>query len=411
MTKNSKSPLAPSVTPELPEIAGVRLGAKGVGIKYRDRVDLMLAEFIPATTVAGVLTQSSTASAPVDWCREHLPRGNARGLIVNSGNANAFTGKVGQQHVAKTCDAVARSLGCDPTQIFIASTGVIGEFLPIDRITESVVPLHQSLSNEAWRSAAEAIMTTDTFPKVATRSLNIGGTSVRVNGIAKGSGMIEPNMATMLAFVFTDAAIPANILSPLLVQANDTSFNSITVDSDTSTSDTCLMFATGAAHNPVPESKTDPLLDDFALGLSDLMQDLAIQIVRDGEGASKLIKITVLGAESHTAAKQVAKTIANSPLVKTAIAGEDANWGRVVMAVGKADTRVSVSDLQIKFGEIPITRGGQVIADYDESLVTQHLKGTEINMEVNLGVGDGQAVVWTCDLTHGYISINADYRS
>ena len=411
MTKLSKSPLAPSVSPELPVIAGVKLGASGVGIKYRDRLDLMLAEFIPTTTVAGVLTQSSTASAPVDWCRDNLPGGNARGLIVNSGNANAFTGKVGQQHVAKMCDVAARSLGCDTAQIFVASTGVIGEFLPIDRITEAIDPLHKSLSNEGWQDAAEAIMTTDTFPKVATRSLNIGDKPIRLNGIAKGSGMIEPNMATMLAFVFTDAAIPENILSSLLIQANDTSFNSITVDSDTSTSDTCLMFATGAAGNPVPESKTDPLLDDFSQGLSDLMQDLAIQIVRDGEGASKLIKISVLGAENHLAAKQVAKRIANSPLVKTAIAGEDANWGRVVMAVGKSDERVSISDLQIKFGGIPITRGGQVIAGYDESEVTQHLKGAEINMEVDLGVGDGQAVVWTCDLTHGYITINADYRS
>ena len=411
MDKNSRSPLAPTDFPELPVVPGVKVGAKSVGIKYRDRLDLMLAKFTEGTTVAGVLTQSSTASAPVVWCREYLPGGNARGLIVNSGNANAFTGAIGNKHVADTCTAVARSIGCDPTQVFIASTGVIGEFLPIDKITENVGALNQSLSNEGWQRAAEAIMTTDTFPKVATRYMEIGGTPVRVNGIAKGSGMIEPNMATMLAFIFTDAAIPANILTSLLIQENDASFNSITVDSDTSTSDTCLMFATGAADNPIPQSKADPLLDDFTKGLSELMRDLAIQIVRDGEGATKLIKISVNGAETHADAKRVAKNIANSPLVKTAIAGEDANWGRVVMAVGKSDARVSISNLQIKFGGIPITKGGQVIANYDENEVTQHLQGKEIDMEVDLGVGDGQAVVWTCDLTHGYISINADYRS
>ena len=411
MSENIKSPLAPSEIPALPVIEGVKLGAQSAGIKYRDRLDLMLAEFIPETTVAGVLTQSSTASAPVAWCRENLQQGNARGLIVNSGNANAFTGTIGQQHVAKTCDVVASTIGCDPAQIFVASTGVIGEFLPIERIVENVSTLHQSLSKEEWQSAAEAIMTTDTFPKVATRTLNIGDKTVRVNGIAKGSGMIEPNMATMLAFIFTDAAIPANILRSLLVRANDTSFNSITVDSDTSTSDTCLMFATGAAGNPVPKSEVDPVLENFSQGFADLMQDLAIQIVRDGEGATKLIKIAVRGAESYLAAKNAAKTIANSPLVKTAIAGEDANWGRVIMAVGKSDEIVSIADLQIKFGGIPITQGGQVIADYDETKVTQHLQGEEIYIEVDLGVGDGKAVVWTCDLTHGYISINADYRS
>ena len=411
MSENIKSPLAPSETPSLPVIEGVKLGAQSAGIKYRDRLDLMLAEFIPETTVAGVLTQSSTASAPVAWCRENLREGNARGLIVNSGNANAFTGTIGRQDVAKTCDVVASTIGCDPAQIFVASTGVIGEFLPIERIIENVNTLHQSLSDEEWHSAAEAIMTTDTFPKVATRTLNIGGAPVRVNGIAKGSGMIEPNMATMLAFIFTDAAIPANILRSLLIRANDASFNSITVDSDTSTSDTCLMFATGAAGNPVPISEMDPVLENFSRGFSGLMQDLAIQIVRDGEGATKLIQIAVRGAEDHLAAKNVAKTIANSPLVKTAIAGEDANWGRVVMAVGKSDASVSIAHLQIKFGGIPITQGGQVIDDYDETKVTQHLQGDEISMEVDLGVGDGEAVVWTCDLTHGYISINADYRS
>ena len=411
MTGVSRSPLAPSVFAELPVIEGVKLGAIGAGIKYQDRFDLMLAEFSPNTAVAGVLTQSATARAPVIWCKEKLVNGYARGLIVNSGNANAFTGNTGSQHVVSTCEAVADCIGCDPDQVFIASTGVIGEILPIDKITGNIHSLHHSLSPEGWSSAAQAIMTTDTFPKVATRELNIDGVPVKLSGMAKGSGMIEPNMATMLAFVFTDAAISTEVLRPLLSMANEASFNSITVDSDTSTSDTCLMFATGAAANPMPESVKDPMLETFTAGVVDLMQDLAVQVVRDGEGATKLIKVTVTGAESNQAAKRIAKSIANSPLVKTAIAGEDANWGRVVMAVGKAGEKISNSRLEISFGRVLITQGGRVVDDYDESEVTQHLKGQEIEVRAHLGVGDGQSVVWTCDLTHGYISINADYRS
>ncbi len=411
MTEDSRSPLAPRDIADLTPIDGVKLGAIGAGIKYQDRFDLMLAEFSADTAVAGVLTQSATASAPVMWCKENLVSGSARGLIVNSGNANAFTGDTGARHVTSTCEAVANCIGCDSGQVFIASTGVIGEFLPIDRITGNVHSLHQSLSTQGWRNAAEAIMTTDTFPKVATRELSIGGVPVKLNGIAKGSGMIEPNMATMLAFVFTDAAISADVLRPLLTVANEVSFNSITVDSDTSTSDTCLMFATGAAANPVPQSVNDPILEEFTAGVVDLMQDLAIQVVKDGEGANKLIKVTVTGAENNQAAKRVAKSIANSPLVKTAIAGEDANWGRVVMAVGKAGEKISNPRLEISFGGVLITQGGRVVEDYDESEVTQHLKGQEIEVRAHLGVGDGQSEVWTCDLTHGYISINADYRS
>lgn len=411
MTGDSRSPLAPSVITDLPAIEGIKVGAIGAGIKYQGRYDLMLAEFCPDTAVAGVLTQSATASAPVIWCKENLVNGSARGLIVNSGNANAFTGDAGIRHVANTCEAVADFIGCDSDQVFIASTGVIGEILPIERITGNIHSLQQSLSSKGWRSAAEAIMTTDTFPKVATRELSIDGVPVKLSGIAKGSGMIEPDMATMLAFVFTDAAISAEVLRPLLAMANEVSFNSITVDSDTSTSDTCLMFATGAAANPMPESVNDPMLEEFKAGVIDLMQDLAVQVVKDGEGATKLIKVTVTGAESNQAAKRIAKSIANSPLVKTAIAGEDANWGRVVMAIGKAGERISNSRLEISFGGVLITQAGCVVDDYDETEVTQHLKGKEIEVKAHLGVGEGQSVVWTCDLTHGYVSINADYRS
>jgi glutamate N-acetyltransferase/amino-acid N-acetyltransferase len=371
----------------------------------------MLAEFAPETTVAGVLTRSGTASAPVLWCRHQLPGGIARGLIVNSGNANAFTGNTGSQHVETTANAVSDRIGCDPCEVFVASTGVIGEFLPVERITQNIERLHNSLSDEGWGKAAEAIMTTDTFPKTVTRQLHIAGVPVTLNGIAKGSGMIEPDMATMLAFMFTDAAIGADVLQALLVKANEESFNAISVDSDTSTSDTCLMFATGVAGNAIPSSATDPMLNEFMGGMVDLMQELAIQVVRDGEGASKLIEVMVTGAEDNSAAKRVAKTIANSPLVKTAIAGEDANWGRVVMAVGKTTEKFSQADLEICFGGVRITKNGQRIDGYDESQVTQHLKGQEIMLEVDLGVGSGRSTVWTCDLTHDYISINADYRS
>ncbi|MGI9316744.1 MAG: bifunctional glutamate N-acetyltransferase/amino-acid acetyltransferase ArgJ [bacterium] len=411
MNGTTRSPLAPAIIAELPSVGGVNLGAVGAGIKYKDRNDLMLIEFVPDTTVSGVLTRSTTASAPVIWCRENLAQGRARGLIVNSGNANAFTGTVGTKHVKSMCSAVASCMDCDPAKVFIASTGVIGEFLPIDNITSNIEPLHRSLSTEGWKEASEAIMTTDTFPKVATRKLNIAGTPVVLNGFAKGSGMIEPDMATMLAFIFTDAAIPRDILQLLLVAANENSFNAITVDSDTSTSDTCLMFATGAAGNPLPDSVSDPVLKEFLVGVADLMQDLAIQVVKDGEGATKLIKVTVTGAEDDRCAKRIAKAIANSPLVKTAIAGEDANWGRVVMAVGKSGEKLSMTDLKISFGGVLITKGGRRVDDYEESQVTQHLKGQEIELEVDLGVGTGNSVVWTCDLTHGYISINADYRS
>lgn len=406
-----KSPLAPAQSAELPAIDGIRLATVAAGIKYQNRDDLMLASFTAGTTVAGVLTQSGTASAPVHWCRKQLSRSNPRALIVNSGNANAFTGITGELHVEQTCESVAHYLDCEPGEIFIASTGVIGEFLPIEKITGSMSTLVSALESDQWPAASRAIMTTDTFAKTATRQAMIGDVSVTLNGFAKGSGMIEPNMATMLAFIFTDANIQQSVLQGLLADANHDSFNAITVDSDTSTSDTCLMFATGNAGNIQPSSLLDKTLDDFRKSLNGLMHDLALQVVRDGEGASKLIEVSVSGAISASAARKVAKSIANSPLVKTAIAGEDANWGRVVMAVGKSGEEIDASKLEVRFGGVCITKNGQQIEGYDESLVTAHLKQKEIKLQVDLGVGSGFSTVWTCDLTHEYISINADYRS
>ncbi len=404
------SPLAPPCFPDLEDLSGVRFSVAAAGIKYPGRNDLMLARFEPGTTVAGVLTRSKTASAPVLSCRKHLKGGRAVGLIVNSGNANAFTGRTGDRHCRMICEAVAGSLGCDAAEIFIASTGVIGEPLPIHRIEDALAGLCCN-PDARFEDAARAIMTTDTFAKGAGITSQIGGTPVRIHGIAKGSGMIEPDMATMLAFVFTDAKIPARLLQALLEDANARSFSAITVDSDTSTSDTCLLFATGKAGNAPPTGIEDDSLDRFRQDLRALTLDLAKQVVRDGEGATKLIEIRVTGAGNDTEARVIGKSIANSPLVKTAIAGEDANWGRIVMAVGKSGMRVDRDRLGIRMGRIAIARNGRAVEGYDEDRVTAHLKGQAIRIDVDVGVGEGGSVVWTCDLTHGYITINADYRS
>ncbi|WP_424948083.1 bifunctional glutamate N-acetyltransferase/amino-acid acetyltransferase ArgJ [Candidatus Spongiihabitans sp.] len=410
-----KSRLAPTRFPDLGEISGVKFAAIAAGIKHQDRNDLMLASFCPGTAVAGVFTQSSTASAPVVLCRDHLASGAAAALIVNAGNANAFTGKIGEQHCQATCRAVAKAINCDADKIFVASTGVIGAPLPIDRIVNAIPRLADKLHPNHWRDAAQAITTTDTFAKGATVRTAIADAPVTINGFAKGSGMIEPDMATMLAFIFTDAAIPRAALQSLLVAANERSFNCITVDSDTSTSDTCLLFATGQAGNPPLCDADDAALDDFKRALAQVMTDLALQIVRDGEGATKLIEITVSGAASDRAAAVIAKSIANSPLVKTAIAGEDANWGRIVMAVGKSGEQADRDNLKINIGGVLITEHGQVAESYDEADdeagVAKHLQGDEIFIAVDVGIGGGVATVWTCDLTHGYIRINADYRS
>ncbi len=371
----------------------------------------MLAELASGTAVAGVFTRSLTAAAPIDWCRSALKTGRARAIVVNSGNANAFTGRVGELAVTDTVKEVAKVVGCPKNQIFVSSTGVIGEPLPVERLTKALPLLHKKLSAKSWKAAASAIMTTDTFAKGATRTTQIDGVPVTLNGFAKGSGMIAPDMATMLGYVFTDAKIAPPVLQKALKAATEKSFNAITVDSDTSTSDTVLLCATGKARHKAVTSLSDPRFKDFRQALESLMIDLAQQIVRDGEGASKFIEVTVTGAASTSAAKTIALTVANSPLVKTAIAGEDANWGRIVMAVGKAGEKADRDALDIKIGGVQVTMDGLRKPGYDETPVARHMKGDEIDISVDVGVGRGKATVWTCDLTHGYIDINADYRT
>ncbi|MEI6986462.1 MAG: bifunctional glutamate N-acetyltransferase/amino-acid acetyltransferase ArgJ [Rhodospirillaceae bacterium] len=405
------SPLAPDGFPELPALPGVTLAVARCGIKYQDRTDLMVAVVEPGTSVAGVFTRSRTASAPVEWSRDVVKTGRARALVVNSGNSNAFTGRHGVDTVAATVDAMATLLGCEPDEVLVASTGVIGQ-----PMSPGIIPVHlpaaiASLSADNWGEAARAIMTTDTFPKTATRTASIGDTTVTINGIAKGSGMIAPDMATLLGFIFTDAAIKAPVLRKLLNETNRRTFNSITIDGDTSTSDTVLLLATGKAGNkPVAKFKARRL-QDFRRALNEVMLELAHLVVRDGEGASKFVTITVSGADSNKAARNVALSIANSPLVKTAIAGEDANWGRIVMAIGKAGERADRDRLQIFIGKIQVTAEGEAVPNYDETPVAAHMKGREIDIRVELGLGEGEATIWTCDLTHGYIDINGTYRS
>ncbi len=405
------SPLAPENFPDMPDVAGVRFATAEAGVKYQGRTDLMLAEFAPGTTVAGVFTKSKTASAPVLKCREYLPGGVARALVVNSGNANAFTGKRGEESVDHILSAVAEAIGCDVKEVFSASTGVIGEPLPHDHITGAMPELKDQLGTATIEQAASAIMTTDTYAKGVSHTATIGGVEVVINGIVKGSGMIAPDMATMLGYVFTNAAIPADILQALLSPSSDASFNSITVDSDTSTSDTVMAFATGQAGNTVPTSENDPALSEFKAAFDAVLLELAHLVVRDGEGATKFVAIDVTGAENDQAAKRIGLCIANSPLVKTAIAGEDANWGRIVMAVGKAGEAADRDKLGIRIGGVQVTQDGMRVEGYDEDPVAEHMKGQEISIQVDVGIAQGKATVWTCDLTHGYISINADYRS
>jgi glutamate N-acetyltransferase/amino-acid N-acetyltransferase len=395
----------------LPAIAGVRLAAAETGIRYRGRPDLCLMEFAPGTTAAGVLTRSLSASAPVERCRANLKGGRARAILVNAGNANAFTGRGGLAAVDRCVKAAAKATGCRPGEVFVASTGVIGEPLPDERIREHIPALVKRLAATAWDQAAAAILTTDTFPKLATRTASIGGGDVTINGIAKGSGMIAPDMATMLAFVATDARIPAAVLQRLLARAADRSFNAITVDGDTSTSDTLLLCATGQARHPAVRAAGDRALKDFKLKLDDLLVDLACQVVRDGEGAQKFVTIAVTGAASDRAARTIARSIANSPLVKTAIAGADANWGRIVMAVGKAGERADRDRMTVSIGGVVIAAKGERRTGYDEAPVVAHMRGREIDIAVDVAIGRGKARVWTCDLTHGYIDINASYRS
>ncbi|SFP62826.1 bifunctional glutamate N-acetyltransferase/amino-acid acetyltransferase ArgJ [Sphingomonas rubra] len=396
--------------PDMPPVAGVELRVARARYKAWDRCDLTFATLAEGTTVAGVLTQSRCPSPEVEWCRAALTLGQARALVVNAGNSNAFTGGRGRAAVEAIAARVAGEVGCKPSDVFVASTGVIGVPLPIDR-AEAGLDAAFAAGPCGWQAAAETIGTTDTYPKGASVTAVVDGRTVTLVGIIKGSGMIAPDMATMLGFIFTDAAVEADFLQRALTAANAPSFSCITVDGDTSTSDTVLAFATGAAGNRVLADDDGIGADAFRAALADLCRQLAHLVVRDGEGATKLIEVSVEGAESDRSAHRIAMSIANSPLVKTAIAGEDANWGRVVMAVGKAGEPAERDRLAIRFGATPVAEGGLAIEGYNEVPVAAHLRGQEVEIGVNLGLGDGRATVWTCDLTHGYISINADYRS
>jgi glutamate N-acetyltransferase/amino-acid N-acetyltransferase len=408
----ARSPLAPASFPNLPAIGGVCFAAAEAGIKYKNRRDVLLAVFDKGTTVAGVFTTSRCPSAPVDWCKAALKSGKARALLVNSGNANAFTGKRGRQTTKISADMVAEVLGCKPRDVFLASTGVIGEPLDPTKFSGVLAATAKRAAAGPWLDAASAIMTTDTYPKGATRRVPLGETMVTINGIAKGAGMIAPDMATLLAFVFTDAALPAPVLQALLRKGVRGSFNAITVDSDTSTSDTLLLFATGTASRaPRITDARDKRLAPFKAALNDLLRDLAHQVVKDGEGARKFVEVRVEGAETRKSARKIALSIANSPLVKTAIAGEDANWGRIVMAVGKAGEPADRDKLAISFGKTRVAVKGERDPDYSEEVASAYMKNDAIVITVDLNLGTGRDTVWTCDLTKEYVAINGDYRS
>ena len=414
------SPLAPTDVPDMPVIAGVKLATAAAGIRYQGRTDVLLAVMDKGTTVAGVFTQSKCPSAPVEWCRAKLSRGRsskggfARALVVNSGNANAFTGKTGRQATTLTASIAAKALGCSPNEVFLASTGVIGEPLDATKFNGVLGTLAETAAPGEWMDAAKAIMTTDTFPKVATATVKLGKAKVIISGMAKGAGMIAPDMATMLAFVFTDAPIAAGALQSLLQSGVEDTFNAVTIDGDTSTSDTLLAFATGtAAANGAPKISraSDPRLKAFTKAFRAVLADLAEQVARDGEGARKLVEIIVDGATSKASARKIAMSVANSPLVKTAIAGEDANWGRVVMAVGKAGEPANRDKLAISFNGIRVASRGARDPSYDEAEVSRAMKNPKIQIKIGLGLGKGRDRVLTCDLTKEYVAINGDYRS
>jgi glutamate N-acetyltransferase / amino-acid N-acetyltransferase len=406
------SPLAPESIPDMPAIAGVRFATAAAGIRYPDRTDVMLAVFDEGTSVAGVFTRSKCPSAPVEWCRARIKGVRARALVVNSGNANAFTGKSGRVACAFTAKLAAAAVGCKTSEVFLASTGVIGEPLPAQAFDGVMTKLASTATPDAYEEAARAIMTTDTFPKLATARARIAGTDVTISGFAKGAGMIAPDMATMLAFVFTDAPISAPVLQALLREGVVDTFNAVTIDGDTSTSDTVLAFATGGATGaPRITRAHDPRLLPFRKAFQAVLANLAEQVARDGEGARKLVEIVVEGAVSKASARRVAMSIANSPLVKTAIAGEDANWGRVVMAVGKAGEPADRDRLSIWFGGIRVAHKGARDPGYDEAAVSAAMKKPEIALKVALGLGKGRDRVLTCDLTKEYVAINGDYRS
>jgi glutamate N-acetyltransferase/amino-acid N-acetyltransferase len=405
------SPLAPTTVPDMPAIAGVSFATAAAGVRYQDRTDVLLMLLDPGTAVAGVFTKSKCPSAPVEWCRDKLKTRKARALVVNSGNANAFTGKTGREACAFTARIASKAAGCKVDEVFLASTGVIGEPLNASVFDGVMETLVANAKGDGWLDAARAIMTTDTFPKVATANAKIGRTTVTVNGIAKGAGMIMPDMATMLSFVFTDAPIAAPALQALLRETVEDTFNAVTIDGDTSTSDTLLAFATGAADAPKIGKAGDPRLKGFRKAFASVLADLAEQVARDGEGARKLVEVSVEGAVSKASARRIAMSIANSPLVKTAIAGEDANWGRVVMAVGKAGEPADRDKLSIWFGGIRVAHKGARDPGYDEGKVSEAMKNPKISLKVDIGLGHGKDRVLTCDLTKEYVAINGDYRS
>jgi glutamate N-acetyltransferase/amino-acid N-acetyltransferase len=414
------SPLAPTDVPEMPAIAGVKLATAAAGIRYKGRTDVLLAVMDKGTTVAGVFTKSKCPSAPVEWSRAKLTRGGsskgglARALVVNSGNANAFTGKTGRQATTLTASIAAKAVGCSSNEVFLASTGVIGEPLDATKFDGVLATLAGSAAPDDWMSAAKAIMTTDTFPKVATATVKLGKTRVTINGMAKGAGMIAPDMATMLSFVFTDAPLSSAVLQSLLKTGVEDTFNAVTIDSDTSTSDTLLAFATGtAAANGAPRITRagDVRLKPFAKAFREVLANLAEQVARDGEGARKLVEIIVDGATTKASARKIAMSVANSPLVKTAIAGEDANWGRVVMAIGKAGEPANRDKISISFNGIRVAKSGARDPSYNEAEVSEVMKNPKIQIKIALGLGKGRDRVLTCDLTKEYVAINGDYRS
>lgn len=408
------SPFAPKSLPRLPPIDGVRFGTAAANVRYKGRTDLMIALMEPGTVAAGVTTTSKTCSAPVLWCREQFKHGKARALVVNSGNANAFTGRKGVEAVDVTVAAAAKVIGCEPGEIYVASTGVIGEPMDGSRIANSLPALVEKVDATAWEAAARAIMTTDTYPKLAMATVEIGGVPVTIGGFCKGAGMIAPDMATTLGFVFTDAAISQPLLQRLVSAIAGRTFNCITVDSDTSTSDTLIVFATGTAASrkaPAIRDMSDPNCGAFACALEGVVKDLALQVVKDGEGLTKFVTVQVYGAENDRAAHRIAMSIANSPILKTAIAGEDPNWGRVVMAVGKSGEAADRDKLAIWFGSHLVAVDGERSPGYVEKTVAGYMKGAEIVIRVDVGIAGGTATVYTCDLTHDYVSINADYRS
>jgi glutamate N-acetyltransferase/amino-acid N-acetyltransferase len=411
------SPLAPARFPDLPPIAGVRLSSAAAGIHHAGRDDVMLAELAAGSVLAGTFTRSQTRSAPVLWCQERIaalalkPARGKLAIVVNSGNANAFTGRHGSAAVAAVMQTTAKVLGVPKGNVLMASTGVIGAALPAEKVTAKLEELAAALSPDGQENAARAIMTTDTFAKGASAVVDLDGVPVTISGFAKGSGMIAPDMATMLVFIFTDAVIERAVLQAAVRELTDQTFNAITVDSDTSTSDTLLVGATGKAAMTPIRSRRDRRYRAFHDALGAVMQDLAIQVVKDGEGASKFVAVTVTGAKSDRAARKIGLAIANSPLIKTMIAGEDPNWGRVVMAIGKSGEAADRDRVSISFGDILVAENGWVAPTYAEELGAAYMKRQELEIGVDVGVGTGQATVWTCDLTHRYIEINADYRS